>query len=100
MDRSEAYARTLCSAVVGSCKLRFVTKSEDLWYSNVKRKAAKRAARKPGGSSAKRQKLGAFLDGKGRDGPNALAGLPAATPAPLPREHKLKPLEEAPPASS
>ena len=31
-----------CRSAVGSCKLRFVSRSEDLWFSNVKRPAAKR----------------------------------------------------------
>ena len=31
-----------CRSAVGSCKLRFVCRSEDLWLANVKRKAAKR----------------------------------------------------------
>ena len=48
------------------------------------------AAKKPGGSGAKRRKLGTLLDGRSKDGPNALAGQPAATPAPLPRDHTLK----------
>jgi len=82
-----------CRSAKGSCKLRFVGRSEDLWLSNVQRLAAKRAARRPGGSRAKRQKLSALLEGFHGDGPNALSGQPAATPAPLPCKHTLKPLE-------
>ena len=86
-----------CRSAVGSCKLRFVCRSEDLWLANVKRKAAKRNAKSTtGGSSTKRQKMTAFLESKqGKEGPNTLGGQPAAKRAPLPREHTLKPLEGA-----
>lgn len=82
-----------CRSAVGSRKLRFVSRSEDLWLANTKRLAAKRAAAAsiPGGSSAKRRKLAVLLEERlGRDGPNALVGQPAATPAPLPRAHTFK----------
>jgi len=81
-----------CRAAVGSCKLRFVTRSEDIWFANGLRTAAKRASSHPGGGTAKRRKLKALF--VARDGgPNVLAGQPPPTPAPLPRAHKLKPSE-------
>jgi len=82
-----------CRAAVGSCKLRFVTRSEDIWFANGLRTAAKRASSHPGGGAAKRQRLSAMLAGTREGGPNALSGLPPPTPAPLPRAHKLKPVE-------
>jgi len=82
-----------CRAAVGSCKLRFVTRSEDVWFANGLRTAAKRASSHPGGGTAKRQRLTAMFGSARDNGPNALAGLPPATPAPLPRAHKFKPVE-------
>ena len=83
-----------CRAAIGTCKLRFVTKSEDAWFANTPRSAAKRASAHPGGASAKRQRLSSLLDARRSDaGPNVLTGLPPATSAPLPRAHKLKALE-------
>jgi len=84
-----------CRTAIGSCKLRFVSRTEDVWFANVARKAAKRASlSSKGGSAAKRQKLSALLGGSG-GGPNALEKAPAPSRAPLPKQHKLKPLPEA-----
>jgi len=86
-----------CRTAVGSCKLRFVWRSEDLWFANTPRAIAKRTSRKPGGSAAKRARLAELLEQRmGRDGVNALAGLGAATRAPLPRDHVMAPREVEP----
>ena len=87
-----------CRSAIGSCKLRFVCRSEDFWFANQgPRKAMKRAAKSAnsGGSSAKRQRLKAFCEARAGSGPNALAGLDKPARAPLPRSHELKPIEPA-----
>jgi len=89
-----------CRTAIGSCKLRFVTRSEDVWFANTLRKAAKRASRSvQGGSKAKRQKLEGLAEKrlpKDAGALNALAGMPPPSRAPLPKQHKLKPLEPPP----
>ena len=84
-----------CRSAVGSCKMRFVTYSEDVWFANTARHAAKRASRNLGGSPTKRLRLGSYLESRlPREGAqNALLGMPQPTSAPLPSAHKLKPLE-------
>jgi len=77
-----------CRSAVGAHKLRFVCRSEDVWFKPSKRRPP------PSSSAPKRRKLSAVLDGKGKDGPNALSGLGAAKMAPLPKQHVLKPLPE------
>ena len=87
-----------CRTQLGGCKLRFVCRSEDVWFSNNPPRApAKRTRARPGGSAAKRRKLTTLMQKKlGKDaGPNALSSQPTATPAPLPSAHKLRPLPEA-----
>jgi hypothetical protein len=87
-----------------TCKLRFVYKTEDVWFSNTKRKAATRAKRSStsGGSGAKRQKLSGFMEARlSRDGAGAINALAGGLPpkrAPLPSHHVLKPLDLAPAA--
>jgi len=53
-----------CRAALGSCKLRFVTQSEDLWYSNARRigKPAAKAA-----IDAKRERFSKWLEQQPRD---------------------------------
>jgi hypothetical protein len=53
-----------CRAALGSCKLRFVTESEDLWYSNARRigKPAAKAA-----IEAKRERFSKWLEQQPRD---------------------------------
>ena len=78
-------------AAVGSCKLRFVSRSEDVWYANAAGGGRKRGAKRDALAAAKRQRLAGWLQKQPRDADaNALAGLPPATPAPLPKMHKLK----------
>ena len=87
-----------------TCKLRFVYKTEDVWFSNTKRKAATRAKRSStsGGSGAKRQKLSGLMEMRlSRDGAGAINALAGGLPpkrAPLPSHHVLKPLDLAPAA--
>lgn len=83
-----------CRAPPGNCKLRFVSRSEDVWYSNSPRTRAKRAAGAARCGSSKRQRLQSFMNSRMGEGClNALAGLGPPQSAPLPSEHKLKPLE-------
>ena len=49
-------------AAMGSCKLRFVTASEDLWYSNARRKSKREAAETA--MAAKRQRFSKWLEQK------------------------------------
>ena len=49
-------------AAMGSCKLRFVTASEDLWYSNARRKSKREAAETA--MTAKRQRFSKWLEQK------------------------------------
>merc|ERR1719424_280357 len=53
-----------CRAALGSCKLRFVTESEDLWYSNARRigKPAAKVA-----IDAKRERFSKWLEQQPRD---------------------------------
>ena len=53
-----------CRAALGSCKLRFVTESEDLWYSNARRigKPAAKAA-----IEAMRERFSKWLEQQPRD---------------------------------
>jgi len=61
-----------CRAAMGSCKMRFVTDSEDLWFSNARKKSKRQAAEVAMG--AKRQRFGKWLDQQPRDaGHNALS---------------------------
>lgn len=83
-----------CRAQVGTCKLRFVSRSEDVWYSNMPRTAAKRAAAAARRESHKRQRLQNFICARySETGSNVLAGLGHPQPAPLPSAHKLKPVD-------
>jgi len=88
-----------CRSSVGGCKLRFVCRSEDVWFATAASRKMKRSGG-GGSSSAKRRKLPAVLDGKGKDGPNALSGLGAGKMAPLPKAHILKPLPDVAGSSS
>ena len=53
-------------AAMGSCKLRFVTDSEDLWYSNARKGISKRASTK-GAMDAKRERFSKWLEKQPRD---------------------------------
>ncbi|KAL1524465.1 hypothetical protein AB1Y20_019359 [Prymnesium parvum] len=87
-----------CRAQVGGWKLRFVTRSEDVWYSNVRRNPAKRAAASSRRNASKRQRLQSIMDARqseaGVNAVNALAGMGAPQRAPLPSAHKLRPLDQ------
>jgi paired amphipathic helix protein Sin3a len=89
-----------CRSTVGSCKLRFVARSEDVWFIAAACGAKPAGGKKKrggggGGGGGKRRKLASVLEGKGsKDGPNVLSGLGAAKMAPLPKQHVLKPLPE------
>ena len=69
----------------GTCKLRFVSRSEDVWYANPRKSGAKRAASLQATRSGKRQQLDKFL-GRGDRDPqhNVLVGLRSAGPVQLP----------------
>ena len=87
-----------CRSTVGSCKLRFVSRSEDVWFVAAACSAKSAGGKKKrsgggGGGGGKRRKLASALEGKGsKDGPNALSGLGSGKMAPLPKQHVLKPL--------
>ena len=53
-------------AAMGSCKLRLVTYSEDLWYSNARKGISKRASTK-GAMDAKRERFSKWLEKQPRD---------------------------------
>ena len=83
------------AAAAGGCKLRFVSRSEDVWYSNA-RKSAKRRAGVQAAASAKRQRFNSWVEQRPRDAQaNGLVGLGAPCAAPLPSAHEFRPLEEA-----
>ena len=69
--RSRAWGKAVllngleCRAGVGSCKLRFVQASEDLWFSNARRKSKREAAETA--MAAKRQLFSKWLEQKPRD---------------------------------
>jgi hypothetical protein len=83
-----------CRAALGGCKLRFVSRSEDVWCSNVRRNSIKRAASALANATVKRQRMASLLEAPPSDpSANALAGLGKPTAVPLPSQHVLKPLE-------
>jgi len=87
-----------CRAAVGGCKLRFVSRSEDVWYSNVKRSSAKRAAAAEASEASKKRRLATLLESRPKDtATNALAGLGPPSAAPLPCKHTFKPVDGAAP---
>ena len=69
--RSRAWGKAVmlngleCRAAMGSCKLRFVIDSEDLWYSNARKKSKRDAAE--AAMPAKRQRFSKWLESKPRD---------------------------------
>ena len=74
------------SRAVGSCKLRFVSRSEDVWYANAVGGGRKRAKATP--SPPLRAAPAGWLQKQPRDADaNALEPPPAT--APLPKMHKL-----------
>ncbi len=84
-----------CRAALGSCKLRFAHRSEDLWWSPPAGGAAKRARMQGAAVAAKRRKLGAWLKAQPREsGANALSGLSSSGSAQLPNGSTWPPLKE------
>jgi len=88
-----------CRAAIGSCKLRFVNRSEDVWYSNTPRGSEKRKASREASRASKKQALTRWLDERseqrGRDAAhNALSGLRATGPVQLPNASTWKPHAE------
>ena len=69
-----------CRSTGGLSKLRFVSRSEDVWFVAAARSAKSSGGKKKrsgggGGGGGKRRKLASALEGKGsKDGPNALLG--------------------------
>jgi len=99
-SKSVLYNGLECRAAVGTCKLRFVSRSEDLWFANTRRGDAKRKAAHDDTLKAKRQQLAKWVEGRAEGRPrelqnNALHGLRSNGPAQLPNATTWQPQAEA-----
>ena len=88
--RSRSWARGIllngleCRAAMGTCKLRFVNRSEDVWYANKRKRAA--------AVQQKRQLLDKWVQQRARGAEdNALHGLRSCEPVALPNAQTWQP---------